>query len=150
MMGLPVLTMQVVPCDSTRLVSEAYNALFKFKEIGNSTEEVVANTQALNYPTAGKLSIETTMLQWDSNRKPSFFQYKDVVFEPSTQPIRPFFNVKMSSSDQVHSQSPPNLNTQFFFLRVARVIAAVVKLSARGNAKRRLAVERGCVFFFGS
>ena len=59
-MGVPILDARVQRCSSMGgFASEAYRMQLVYKEIGSSTEEVVANTQRLNYPTSAVIKLSS-------------------------------------------------------------------------------------------
>ena len=59
-MGVPILDGQVRRCSSMGgFPSEAYRMQLVYKEIGSSTEEVMANTQRLNYPTSAVIKLSS-------------------------------------------------------------------------------------------
>ena len=58
--GVPILEAKFQPCSSMGgFPSEAYRVECMYKEIGSSTEEVLANTQRLNYPTSVVVKISS-------------------------------------------------------------------------------------------
>ena len=87
-MGVPILDARMYPCSSLGgFASESYRVQLVYKEIGASTEEVLANTQRLNYPTSAVVKLSSGRIDFPQRTRDAnglgayateFFAYTEI------------------------------------------------------------------------